>query len=62
MARAAVLAALHASKRNARMRENIGQYVDGCAELGLPARELFMTAVTLHGTPSTHPYPARASC
>ena len=30
--------------RNARMRENIGQYVDACAELGVPQRELFITA------------------
>ena len=25
---------LHPSKAHAKMRENIGQYVDGCAELG----------------------------
>ena len=30
------------SKRNAKMRENIGQYIDGCAELGLPQADLFM--------------------
>ena len=27
-----------------RSRENIGQYVDACAELGVPQRELFITA------------------
>ncbi len=26
------------------MRENVGQYIDACAELGLPQRELFITA------------------
>jgi len=30
------------SKRNAKMRENIGQYIDACAELGLSQRELFL--------------------
>jgi len=49
VARAAELAGLHESKRNARMRENIGQYVDGCAELGMPQRELFMTADLFEG-------------
>ena len=44
IARAAEMADLHVSKKNAQMRENIGQYVDGCAELGLPQRDLFMTA------------------
>ena len=43
------MASLHESKRNARMRENIGQYVDGCAELGLPQRDLFMTADLFDG-------------
>ena len=28
---------LHPSKAHAKMRENIGQYVDGCAELGTPS-------------------------
>ena len=28
------------SKRNAKMRENIGQYIDACAELGLSQREV----------------------
>eukprot|EP00966_Prymnesium_polylepis_P276692 6392575-Prymnesium_polylepis.1 len=32
------------NRRNARMRENIGQYVDACAELGVPQRELFITS------------------
>ena len=44
VARAHSMAELHVSKRNAQMRENIGQYVDGCAELGVPQRDLFMTA------------------
>ena len=35
VARAADMSGLHESKRNARMRENIGQYVDGCAWLDL---------------------------
>merc|ERR550537_868538 len=32
------------NRANAKMRENIGQYVDACAALGLPQRELFITA------------------
>jgi hypothetical protein len=44
VARAELLAAMSESRRNARMRENIGQYVDACAELGVPQRELFLTA------------------
>ena len=42
--RYAEAAAMPDSKRNAKMRENVGQYVDACAELGLPQRELFITA------------------
>ena len=38
------LATLNENMANAKMRENIGQYVDGCADLGLPQRELFLTA------------------
>ena len=37
----AELMAMHESKRNAKMRENIGQYVDACAELGVQQRNLF---------------------
>ena len=44
VSRAEVLAAFGESKANAKMRENIGCYVDACAELGLPQRELFTTA------------------
>jgi len=43
VARADLLAAMNENRRNARMRENIGQYVDACAELGVPQRELFIT-------------------
>jgi len=31
-------------RRNAKMNENVGQYVDACAELGMPTHGLFMTA------------------
>jgi hypothetical protein len=44
LARADLLSAMSENRRNARMRENIGQYVDACAELGVPQRELFITA------------------
>ena len=37
-------AAMTEQRRNAKMRENIGQYVDGCAELGVSTGELFITA------------------
>ena len=43
IARAPILEAMTENRRNARMRENIGQYVDACAELGVPQRELFIT-------------------
>eukprot|EP00310_Coccolithus_braarudii_P015617 CAMPEP_0183346580 /NCGR_PEP_ID=MMETSP0164_2-20130417/11659_1 /TAXON_ID=221442 /ORGANISM="Coccolithus pelagicus ssp braarudi, Strain PLY182g" /LENGTH=122 /DNA_ID=CAMNT_0025517875 /DNA_START=250 /DNA_END=618 /DNA_ORIENTATION=+ len=32
------------NRRNAKLRENIGQYIDACAELGVPQRELYTTA------------------
>ena len=38
------LATMAPNRANAKMRENIGQYVDACAALGLPQRELFITA------------------
>ena len=41
--------AMAENKRNAKLRENVGQYIDGCAELGLPSRELFMTADLFDG-------------
>ena len=44
VAQQAVLEAMSESRANARMRENIGLYVDACAELGVPQRELFITA------------------
>ena len=44
VARSDILSAMSENRRNARMRENIGQYVDACAELGVPQRELFVTA------------------
>jgi len=44
VAREELLAGMSESRRNARMRENIGQFVDACAELGVPQRELFLTA------------------
>jgi len=44
VARSTDMVGLHISKINARMRENIGQYVDGCAELGMAQRDLFMTS------------------
>ena len=51
------LATLNENMANAKMRENIGQYVDGCADLGLPQRELFLTAVSYtHLTLPTTPY------
>ena len=36
-ARTSDMQGLHPSKAHAKMRENIGQYVDGCAELGTPS-------------------------
>ena len=44
IARAELLAAMTEQRRNARMRENIGQYVDACAELGVDQKDLFITA------------------
>jgi len=44
VARAELLDAMSESRRNARMRENIGQFIDACAELGVDHRELFLTA------------------
>jgi len=49
VAREAATAAMPESKRNAKLRENIGQYVDACAELGLPQRELFTTPDLFEG-------------
>mmetsp|Transcript_9269 Transcript_9269/g.23072 ORF Transcript_9269/g.23072 Transcript_9269/m.23072 type:complete len:960 (+) Transcript_9269:32-2911(+) len=43
VARKELLEAMSENRRNARCRENIGQYVDACAELGVPQRELFIT-------------------
>lgn len=44
IARKELLDAMPENRRHMRMRENIGQYVDACAELGVPGRELFLTA------------------
>ena len=38
------LATLNENMANAKMRENIGQYVDACAELGVAQNQLFITA------------------
>ena len=44
VARAELLNAMSENRRHARMRENIGQFVDACAELGVAHKELFLTA------------------
>lgn len=44
VARYAEIVSLHVSSANARMRENISQYIDACAALGLPQRDLFSAA------------------
>ena len=49
VARAELLALMPESRRNARMRENIGLFVDACAELGVPQRDLFLTAELFEG-------------
>lgn len=41
VARAADLTGISESKANAMMRENIGQYIDACADLGVLQRDLF---------------------
>jgi len=41
VAREEATAAMTEQRRNARMRENIGQYVDSCAEVGMAEREFF---------------------
>jgi hypothetical protein len=44
ISREAALQGAHSSVRFVKMRENIGQFLDGCADLGMPQRELFVTA------------------
>jgi len=44
VAREEQMVSMSSNRRNAKMRENIGQYVDACAELGVPQRDLFITA------------------
>jgi len=44
VAREAQISGMSEQRRAAKCRENIGQYVDACAELGVAQRELFITA------------------
>jgi len=49
IARSEILECMSENRRNARCRENIGCYVDACAEIGCPQRELFITADLFDG-------------